>query len=148
MNRATTLHEQWIFCHTKCYWIIIERIRVNQDYRDIALFKSAQCESTRTSISKDQYFFLLTSRRTPLTDSPTNLSHKGEKDKTDALWARSAKNTHVCTGPLARPFARSLAPLTRSLALDCSLRSRPPLRSLVRSLTHFAHSLARGKVNF
>ena len=52
------------------------------------------------------------------------------------------------TGPLARPFARSLAPLTRELAPDCSLRSRPPLRSLVHSLAHFAHSLARGKVNF
>ena len=38
------------------------------------------------------------------------------------------------TGPLTRPFARSLAPLTHSLAPDCSLRSRPPLRSLVRSL--------------
>ena len=46
-----------------------------------------------------------------------------------------------------RSFAHSLAPLPRSLALDCSLRSRPPLRSLVRSLAHFAHSLARGKVN-
>ena len=49
--------------------------------------------------------------------------------------------------PLAHLFARLLAPLTRSLAPDCSLRSRPPLRSLVRSLAHFAHSLARGKVN-
>ena len=45
------------------------------------------------------------------------------------------------TGPLARPFARSLAPLTRLLAPDCSPRSPPPLRSLVRSLAHF---LARG----
>ena len=57
------------------------------------------------------------------------------------------KNTDVSTGPLARPFARLLAPLTRSLAPDCSLRSRPPLHSLVRSLAHFAHSLARGTVN-
>ena len=64
-----------------------------------------------------------------------------------ALWFRSAKNRDVSTGPLARPFARSLAPLTRSLAPDCSLRSRPPPRSLVRSLAHFAHSLARGTVN-
>ena len=63
-------------------------------------------------------------------------------------WARSTKNTDWSTGPLARPFARSLAPLTRSLAPDYSLRSRPPLRSLVRSLAHFAHFLARGKVNF
>ena len=58
------------------------------------------------------------------------------------------KSRDVSTGPLARPFARSLAPLSRSLAPDCPLRSRPPLRSLVRSLAHFAHSLARGKVNF
>ena len=67
-----------------------------------------------------------------------------------ALWSRTAKYTDCSTGPLARPFAHSLAPLTRSLATDCSLRSRPPLRSrsLVRSLAHFAHSLARGKGNY
>ena len=64
-----------------------------------------------------------------------------------ALWSITAKNTDCSTGPLARPFARSLAPLTHSLAPDCSLRSRPPLRSLVRSLAHFAHSLAHGTVN-
>ena len=67
---------------------------------------------------------------------------------TKALWSETNMNRDVSTGPLARPFARLLAPLTRSLAPDCSLRSRPPLRSLVRSLAHFAHSLARGKVNF
>merc|ERR1711989_100441 len=48
------------------------------------------------------------------------------------------KNRDVSTGPFARPLARLLAPLTHSLAPDCSLRSRPlrsrPLRS--RSLTH------------
>ena len=58
-----------------------------------------------------------------------------------AQWARITKNPDKSTGLLARLFARSLTPLTRSLAPDCSLRSRPPLRSL-------AHSLARGKVNF
>ena len=55
-----------------------------------------------------------------------------------ALWSGTNKNRDVSTGPLARPFTRSLAPLTRALAPDCSLRSRPPLRSLVRS---FACSL-------
>ena len=44
--------------------------------------------------------------------------------------------------PLAHPFARSLAPLTHS---HCSLRSRAPLRSFVRSL---AYSGARGKETF
>ena len=58
-----------------------------------------------------------------------------------ALWSKIEKNTDIY-GPLAHPFARSLAPLTRSLAPDCSLRSRAPLRSLA----HFAHSLARGTV--
>ena len=61
---------------------------------------------------------------------------------TGALWSGTNRNRDVSTGPLARPFARSLAPLTRSLAPNCSLRSRPPLRSLVRSLTR---SLARSR---
>ena len=51
-----------------------------------------------------------------------------------AQWGRTAKNWDVNTGPLAFPFARSLAPLTRLFASGCSLRSRPPLRSLVRAL--------------
>ena len=38
----------------------------------------------------------------------------------------------LSTGPLTRP----LAPLTHSLALHCSLRSRAPLRSFIRSLVH------------
>ena len=67
--------------------------------------------------------------------------------KSIALWSGTNKNEDVSTGPLARPFARSLAPLTHSLAPDCSLRSRPPLRSFARSLAHFAHSLACGTVN-
>ena len=65
-----------------------------------------------------------------------------------ALWFETNKNREVSTGPFARPFARWVAPLTHLLAPDCSLCSHPPLRSLVRSLAHFAHSLARGKVNF
>ena len=65
-----------------------------------------------------------------------------EVEAGSALWSETNKNRDVSTGPLTRP----LAPLTRSLAPDCSLRSRPPLRSLVRSLAHFAHSLARGEV--
>ena len=51
-----------------------------------------------------------------------------------ALWFRLVKNQDISTGPLARPFAHSLAPLTRLLAPDCLLCSRPPLHSLVRSL--------------
>ena len=65
-----------------------------------------------------------------------------------SLWSKTAKNTDCSTGPVPRPFTRSLAPFTHFLAPDCSLRSRPPLRSLVRSLAHFGHSLARGKVNY
>ena len=63
------------------------------------------------------------------------------------LWARTTKNTDCGTGLLARRLARSLTTLTHSLALDCPLRSRPLLCSLVHSLAHFAHSLARGTVN-
>ena len=66
---------------------------------------------------------------------------------TPALWSGTNKNKDISTGPLPRPFARLLAPLTRSLDPDCSLLSRPPLRSLVYSLARFAHPHARGKVN-
>ena len=41
----------------------------------------------------------------------------------------------------------SRASLTQSLALYCLLCSRAPRRSLVPSLTHFTHSLARGTLN-
>ena len=64
-----------------------------------------------------------------------------------ALWSVTNKNRDVSTGPLARQLARSLAPLTHLLARHCSLRSRAPLRSLIRFLTHFTHSLTRGTMN-
>ena len=51
------------------------------------------------------------------------------------------------TGPLACLFARSLAPLTHSLAPHYLLRLRAALRSLAYSLAPFVHSLARGTVN-
>ena len=34
------------------------------------------------------------------------------------LWSKTAKNTDCSAGPLARPFARSLAPLTRGTVND------------------------------
>ena len=55
-------------------------------------------------------------------------------DQVRALWFKTAMNRDVSTGPLARPFARSLATLTRSLAPHYQLRSRALLRSLARSL--------------
>ena len=64
-----------------------------------------------------------------------------------ALWARTGKNTDWSTGPLVRSLARSLAPLTHSLAPHYSLHSRAPLCSLACLLAHFAHSLTRGKVH-
>ena len=60
---------------------------------------------------------------------------------TCTLWSITAKNTDCSTGPLAHPFAHSLALLTRLLVPDRSLRSRPPLRSLVRSLARSLTSL-------
>jgi len=38
--------------------------------------------------------------------------------RADALWSITAKNTDCRTGSLARPFARSLAPLTRGTVND------------------------------
>ena len=51
-----------------------------------------------------------------------------------AQWGRTAKNWDVSTGPIARPFARSPAPLTHSLASHRLLRLRTPLCSLLYSL--------------
>ena len=62
-------------------------------------------------------------------------------------WCIITKNPDLSIGPLACPFAHSLAPLTRSLAPHCLLRSCALLRSFVRLLAHFAHSLTCGKVN-
>ena len=47
------------------------------------------------------------------------------------------KNLDESAGPLARPFARLLAPLSRLLAPHYSLRLRAPLRSFTRSLRSF-----------
>ena len=60
-----------------------------------------------------------------------------------SLWPRISKNTDWSTGPLARPFAHSLAPLTHSIAPHYSLRSRSPLCSaaLTRLLTSLTPSL-------
>ena len=57
------------------------------------------------------------------------------------------KQPRIQTEVLGHFLVHLLAPLTRSLAPDCLLRSLPPLRSLVCSLARFALSLARGKVN-
>ena len=78
---------------------------------------------------------------------PRELSDISPHASRTALWARTTKTTDWSTAPITRLFAHSLAPLTHSLALDCPLRSRPLLCSLVHSLAHFAHSLARGTVN-
>ena len=66
-------------------------------------------------------------------------SFKGQPNKkgagkNEATLGRTVKNWDVSTGPLACPFARSLATLT------CSLAPRSLLRS--RSAT-FTHPLAR-----
>ena len=46
-----------------------------------------------------------------------------------------------------RSSIRSFTRTAHSFACFGLLRSRPPLHSLVCSLAHFAHSLARGTVN-
>ena len=61
-------------------------------------------------------------------------------------WHFGLEQPKIQTAVLGHSLVRSLAPLTRSLAPDCSLRSCPPLRSLVRSLAPSAaltRSLAR-----
>ena len=56
------------------------------------------------------------------------------------LWARSTKNPDLSTGPLTRPFTRSLAPLTHSLAARFA-RALCCTHSLARSLTSLTPSL-------
>ena len=54
------------------------------------------------------------------------------------LWFRATPNRDVSTDSLARPFTRSLAPLTHSLGRHCllgSLCSYAPLRSFIHFLT-------------
>ena len=61
-----------------------------------------------------------------------------------ALWVGSPKTSGVSIRPLACLFACSLAHLH---APHYSLCSRAPLRSVIRLLAHFAHSLAGGTVH-
>ena len=65
----------------------------------------------------------------------------------DQIWPLhyGRKQPRIKTEVLGHLLVRSLAPLTRLLAPDCLLHSRPPLRSLIGSLALF---LARGKVNY
>ena len=82
-------------------------------------------------------------KRTKKKKKNKNKNKMEEEKEKKTLWSIIAKNTDCSTRPPARPFACLLAPLTRSLALDCSLRSRPPLRSLTslaRSLRSHPHS--------
>ena len=62
-------------------------------------------------------------------------------------WFRTAKNQDVSTGPLACPFARSLAPLTHSLALHCLLCMRPLIHSFICFLAHALSPQLWGKMS-
>ena len=62
---------------------------------------------------------------------------RGARIEEDGTAGRmTMKSTRRVAGHSLLRFARSLAPLTHSLAPHCSLRSRAPLRSLVHSLAH------------
>ena len=63
---------------------------------------------------------------------------------TNALWAKIVKNPDVSTGPLVHLLVCSHRSLVRLLRTAHFARA---LCSLIRSLAHFAPSLARGKVN-
>ena len=64
-----------------------------------------------------------------------------EKHLLAPQWARIIRNPDWSTGPLTRPFAHSLTPLTCSLDPDCSLRSCP--RSLARGKEVFCMKWTR-----
>ena len=66
----------------------------------------------------------------------------GKRPGGRARWSGTNKNRDVSTGPLARPFAYSLAPLTRWLAPNCLLRGLPSA-ALTCSLACSLRSLPR-----
>ena len=68
--------------------------------------------NTAFSANQRPSFFALATHRKFSSLNPI-IAVKRLPKATAALWARSIKNPDVSTGPLARPFARSLAPLTR-----------------------------------
>ena len=57
-------------------------------------------------------------RATPADDAEAGMGAAPLDDAAAALWSGTNKNRDVNTGPLARPFARSLAPLTRGKVID------------------------------
>ena len=77
-----------------------------------------------------------------------NVRVRGQMCARASKWARhyGLKQPKIQTAVLGHSLVRSLVHSHRSLVR--LLRSRPPLRSLIRSLAHFAHSLARGTVNY
>ena len=82
-------------------------------------------------------------------EKPVSLIHGWDSRQRDkkrhchsARWFRTAKNRHISTALLARPFAYSLAPLTHLLAPHCLLHFRSPLHSFLRILAH-SHSNSR-----
>ena len=98
-----------------------------------ASFSASSSAAASFSASEGRRAYL--SKTQSLDSSMKKLAKTGSQPSPKPLWSGTTKNQDVSTGPLARLFARSLAP-------DCSLRSRAPLRSLFRSLTRsLAHSL-------
>ena len=112
----TVLVRRSLMTHTKC-WNAVKRRRSMMDKIRRAF------ESSHWSVCEGQQSGEL---------NECQLS----RDGASSLWSRITKTPDVSTGPLTRPFARSLAPLTHLLAPHNLFHSRAPLRSLARSIAH------------
>ena len=98
----------FLFIHycTVAPWL---RTAKNWNVRTGSLARSLVCSFARTAHSFACSTMLASLARSVVLICPLARSLTPEL----ALWSITAKNTDRSTGPLARPFARSIAPLTR-----------------------------------
>ena len=130
--------QKFAFLHSVSWYVMgPERHMKSRSTLVIHLNHYPHCSSSSTDILNRPPFpllFLLLLRcRLPFPLPPPLLS--SPSFSAVAMWFKTAMNRDVSSGPLALAFARSLAPLTHSLAPLYSLYWRSFLRSFASSLT-------------
>ena len=134
-----------------CWWLrIFSNIFIAISMLFSLEFRST-CNWKRFSLRRESIIVKSTKNCMKVVESFSNCQNQRKKGLfllcsmiATTLLSITAKNTDWSDGPLARPFARSLAPLIRSLAPESGLlASLAPSAALIRSLARSHRSLTR-----